>query len=107
MDKSVKRVTVVEGSGENRHSKIVYEGQPLVDEATIPPIERAVRHVVNAALITAQVAYDSYVKRASEGKTDWVFQPRKSTEAGTEAAPGQAADADRGTGYGQYGTRID
>jgi|SRR6516164_8921353 hypothetical protein len=106
MDKSVKRVTVVEGSGENRHSKIVYEGQPLVDEAAMPPIERAVRHVVNAALITAQVAYDSYVKRAAEGKTDWVFQPRGSgTQAGTEAS--HAADEDRGKTYGQSGTRID
>ena len=73
MDKTVKRVTVLEGEREGRQAKVVYD-DPKVDESKIPPVERAIRHVVNAALITAQVAYDSYLKRASEGKTNWLFQ---------------------------------
>ena len=91
MDKSVKRVTVIEGEKENRHANIVYDDHKDVDESAIPPIERAVRHVVNAALITAQVAYDAYVKRAAEGKTDWVFQPHSKGET-PEATPGHDPD---------------
>ena len=75
MDKTVKRVTVLEGDRQNRQAKVVYDDPKTLDESKLPPIERAVRHVVNAALITAQIAYDSYLKRASEGKTSWMFQP--------------------------------
>ena len=87
MDKSVKRVTVIEGDRGKRHATIVYDDQKDVDETATPPIERAVRHVVHAALISAQVAYDTYMKRAAEGKTNWVFEPRgKDTEDAPEAA---------------------
>jgi hypothetical protein len=93
MDKSVKRISVIEGSGENRLAKVVYENPADIDVSAIPPIEQAVRHIVNATLITARVAYDTYVKRAAEGKTDWVFQPRsKGTQAETAAASSHAAD---------------
>jgi hypothetical protein len=91
MDRSVKRVTVIEGAGENRRAKVVYEGQKDEHESEIPPIERAVRHLVNAALISAQVAYDTYIERASKGKAQWVFQPEPK---GTQAAGGAAPDDD-------------
>jgi hypothetical protein len=108
MDKSVKRVTVIEGSGENRQAKVVYEDQKDVDESEIPPIERAVRHVVNAALISAQVAYDTYLRRAVEGKTDWVFQPRgRRAQTPSQPARNVASDQSTGTEHGQSGSRID
>lgn len=98
MDKSVKRVTVIEGAGENRNSKVVYKGSSDHDNSEIPPIERAVRHVVNAALISAQVAYDTYVERATKGQSKWLFQPDKSKdETSTET----------GGARGTRGTRID
>jgi hypothetical protein len=101
MDKSVKRVTVIEGAGENRNSKVVYEGKSEHDESDIPPIERAVRHVVNAALIAAQVAYDNYIERAKKGKTKWVFQPGRDRTVETRT------ETDIGGVRGTYTTRID
>jgi hypothetical protein len=86
MDKTVKRVTVLEGDREGRQEKVVYEDPKALDESKVPPIERAVRHVVNAALIAAQVAYDSYLKRASEGKTSWMFQPPPEAPKSPDAA---------------------
>ena len=102
MDKSVKRVTVIEGASDNRRAKVVYEGQTDLDESEIPPIERAVRHVVNAALISAQVAYDSYIERASKGKTEWVFQPKPKD---TETTPDK--DSHIGDDRGTFGTKFD
>jgi hypothetical protein len=104
MDKSVKRVTVIEGASDKRHAKVVYEGQKADDESEIPPMERAVRHIVNAALISAQVAYDTYVQRASKGKTPWLFQPGAE---GTGTAPHHDKDPDIGDDRGTFGTKFD
>jgi hypothetical protein len=103
MDKSVKRVTVIEGASDNRHAKVVYEG-PKIDESEIPPMERAVRHIVNAALISAQVAYDTYVERASKGKTAWLFQPGAES---TGTTPQHDKDPDIGDDRGTFGTKFD
>jgi|SRR6516165_10564770 hypothetical protein len=109
MDKSVKRVTVVEGSGEDRLSKVVYDDPKDPDEAELPPLERAVRHVVNAALIGVQVAYDTYLSR-------WIFRPHeKGTKPRAEPVAKPAADMHAGAGpdvsvktpYGQFDTRLD
>ena len=114
MDKSVKRVTVVEGSGEDRLAKVVYDDPNDPDESKIPPMERAVRHVVSAALISAQVAYDTYLSRL-------LFRPHEKatdTEETPEAAPGHAPEepvaapsrtpeASVGTYHGQFDTRHD
>src|SRR5262245_46024997 len=94
MDKTVKRVTVLEGDSEDRQAKVVYENPKTLDEATIPPIERAVRHVVNAALITAQVAYDTYLKRAAEGKTNWLFQAPSDDASKSPEAPSTGASVE-------------
>ena len=37
MDKSVKRVTVIEGDRGKRHATIVYDDQKDVDELATPP----------------------------------------------------------------------
>jgi hypothetical protein len=94
MDKTVKRVTVLEGDRQNRQAKVVYDDPKTLDESKLPPIERAVRHVVNAALITAQIAYDSYLKRASEGKTSWLFQPNPEDTASTNISVETTIDDD-------------
>ncbi len=77
MDKLVRRVTVVEGSGENRQAKVVYkaEGEDRDEsyEDFLPSFERSVRHLLKADLIRAQEAYDRHVESASKGKTDWIF----------------------------------
>ncbi len=101
MDKSVKRVTVIEGASDNRRAKVVYEDK-TDDESEIPPIERAVRHVVNAALISAQVAYDNYIERASKGKTEWVFQPKPK-----DTTPDHNKDTDIGDDRGTFRTKYD
>src|SRR5438067_5307196 len=85
MDKTVKRVTVLEGDRQNRQAKVVYDDPKTLDESKLPPVERAVRHVVNAALITAQIAYDTYLKRASEGKTNWMFHSNPEDAKSPEA----------------------
>ena len=103
MDKSVKRVTVIEGAGENRNSKVVYQGASERDDSDIPPIEQAVRHVVNAARISAQVAYDTYIERAKQGKARWLFQPDKGRKDTLESK----RDTESGGLRGTYGTRID
>jgi hypothetical protein len=94
MDKTVKRVTVLEGDRQNRQAKVVYDDPKTLDESKLPPVDRAVRHVVNAALITAQIAYDSYLKRASEGKTNWLFQPNPEDTASTNISVETTIDDD-------------
>ena len=77
MDKIVRRVTVVQGAGEARQSTVVYESDEddLDDEYEAPfrPLERFVRHMLKADLITAQEAYDRHVKSASRGKDRWLL----------------------------------
>jgi hypothetical protein len=101
MDKSVKRVTVVEGSGEDRLAKVVYDDPNDPDESAIPPMERAVRHIVSAALIGAQVAYETYL-------SPLLFRPHeKATEQAPEAAPSPAPEESVGTNHGQFDARLD
>jgi hypothetical protein len=101
MDKSVKRVTVVEGSGEDRLAKVVYDDPNDPDESALPPMERAVRHVVSAALISAQVAYDTYLSRL-------LFRPHeKAPQDAPEAAQSRPPEESVETSHGQFDTRLD
>jgi hypothetical protein len=60
MDKLVKRVTVVQGSGEHRRSTVVFESDEDTDDEherrSFGSLERAVRHMLKAELIRAQEA---------------------------------------------------
>jgi hypothetical protein len=82
MDKLVKRVTVVQGSGNLRQSTVVYESDEDYDEdrdedrerRTFRPFERAIRHILKAELIMAQEAYNRHIKSASHGASDWLLE---------------------------------
>jgi hypothetical protein len=82
MDKLVRRVTVVEGSGGNRHAKVVYENEDYSHEPALHPIERVVRHLLKADLIRAQEAYQSHLDSAAKGSDAWLADaPRNIAEA--------------------------
>jgi hypothetical protein len=78
MDKLVRRVTVVQGSGEHRESKIVYESdedEDLDDSTEAPPfsrLERSVRHILKAHVIAAQDAYQRHLDSAAKGGNSWI-----------------------------------
>ena len=75
MDKLVKRVTVVQGSGENRQANVVYksddeeEGSPGLSQ-----LEKTVRHMLKAQVIAAQEAYQRHVESAGKGGNSWLYE---------------------------------
>lgn len=72
MDKMVRRVTVVQGSGANRQVNVVYESpEAEKDESPSESVERVVRRLLKADLVRAQEAYDRHLKSVSKGKDDW------------------------------------
>jgi hypothetical protein len=84
MDKLVRRVTVVQGGGENRHATIVYERDRDDDDddnddfesdarSFFRPLERVVRHVLKAEVIIAQEAYERHIKSAAHGRQQWLL----------------------------------
>jgi hypothetical protein len=52
VDKLVRRVTVVQGSGENRHANVVYKSDEDedFDEPNLKRTERSVRHMLKSIL---------------------------------------------------------
>src|SRR5262249_28761946 len=77
MDKLVKRVTVVQGSGENRQANVVYKSSEDDDDDAfeIPRmsrLERSVRHMLKAQVIAAQEAYQRHLESAEKGGNTWI-----------------------------------
>jgi hypothetical protein len=78
MDKLVRRVTVVQGSGEHREAKVVYESDEDEDDDDdfgSPPfkrLERSVRHILKAQLIAAQDAYQRHLDSTAKGGHSWI-----------------------------------
>ena len=75
MDKLVKRVSVVQGSGENRHAEVVYrkdEDKDSEDEPNFKRLERNVRRMLKAQVISAQEAYQRHLKSAEKGGNSWL-----------------------------------
>ena len=78
MNKLVRRVTVVQGSGEHRQAKVAYESDDEdedLEESPVPifkPLERAVRHFLKAQVIAAQEAYQHHLESAKKGGHSWV-----------------------------------
>jgi hypothetical protein len=79
MDKLVKRVTVVQSSGDDRAAKVVYtsddddsddgSGQPNFEN-----LERSVRHMLKAQMIAAQEAYQRHLDSAAKKeKNAWLY----------------------------------
>src|SRR5438552_2653340 len=79
MDKLVRRVTVVEGAGENRREKVVYENHedenvPFPSfERSFPSLESAVRYRLKLDLVRAKEAYARHIGSASRRKGGWLF----------------------------------
>ena len=75
MDKLVRRVTLVERSGQNREAKVVFENEDE-DDDRVPPhfrnMERSVRHMLKAQVIAAQEAYERHLESAGKGGRHWM-----------------------------------
>jgi hypothetical protein len=103
MDRLVRRVTVVQGSGEHRTGKVVYERDEDEDwddededrEPSLKSFERAVRHMLKAQLIAAQEAYQRHLDAAAKGGNSWLVDdalnmmkiPRKAAKEMRKASP--------------------
>ena len=76
MDKSVRRVTLVQGSGDNRVSKVVYDATEDDDGMPSGPdlskLEQSVRHMLKAQAIAAQEAYEQHVASATKEGNSWL-----------------------------------
>lgn len=75
MDKLVRRVTLVERSGQAREAKVVYENEDENDDR-VPPqfrnLERSVRHMLKAQAVAAQEAYERHIESAGKGGRHWM-----------------------------------
>jgi hypothetical protein len=77
MDKLVRRVTVVQGTGESRQSNVVYKSDDEDDdESGMRPrrLERAVRHMLKAQVIAAQEAYQRHLDSVEKGGSSWMYE---------------------------------
>ena len=107
MDRHVRRVTVVQGSGEQRVAKVVYERDEDEDEnededededrefPNLKSLERSIRHVLKARVIAAQDAYQRHLDAAAKGGNSWLIDdafrmmkmPRKAVKEMRKASP--------------------
>lgn len=77
MDKSVRRVTVVQGSGAHRSTKVVYDSAEDKEEGSGPDLsklEQGVRHMLKAQMIAAQEAYEAHLKSTEKEGNSWLFE---------------------------------
>lgn len=77
MDKLVRSVTVVQGSGENRQANVVYKSDEDEDDLDVPSfdrLERSVRHLLKAQVIAAQEAYRRHLELVEKGGSSWLVE---------------------------------
>jgi len=77
MDKLVRRVTVVQGSGENRQPNVVYKSDEDEGDDGAPGLnrfERSVRHMLKARVIEAQEAYQRHLDSVKKGGNSWFYE---------------------------------
>jgi len=76
MDKLVRRVTVVQGSGEHRDAKVVYQSDDDPEDSEGKPnlkkLEEGVRHMLKAQVIAAQEAYERHLESAAKEGNSWL-----------------------------------
>jgi hypothetical protein len=91
MDKLVRRVTIVRGSGENRQTDVVYKSGDDEDADLDMPrfnkLERSVRHLLKAQVIGAQEAYQRHLESVEKGgllARRGSIQPHQGTPEGHE-----------------------
>ena len=111
MDKLVKRVTVVQGSGENRRTEVVYESEheDEEDRPKLHGLERSIRHMLKAQVIAAQEAYQRHLSSAGKGGMAWVTEApgnivkatRKAAKEMRKSVPfGSRSDEEEDEGHG-------
>jgi hypothetical protein len=76
MDKLVRRVTVVQGSGDTRQTNVVYRSDDDDDEKspTMNRLERRVRRMLKAQVIAAQEAYQRHLDSVGKGGNTWLYE---------------------------------
>jgi hypothetical protein len=72
MDKLVKRVTVVQGSGQNRSANVVYESDEDEDGEE-SRLERSIRHILKAQVVGAQEAYQRHLASVEKRGSSWLL----------------------------------
>jgi hypothetical protein len=73
MDKLVKRVTVVQGSGQHRTANVVYKSGEEEEDGEENGLERTIRHILKAQVIAAQEAYQRHLDSVAKGGKSWIF----------------------------------
>jgi len=82
MDKLVRRVTVVSGSGDHTSAQVAYRSDDDKDrdeffEDLERPrsrrAERSMRHMLKADLIAAQNAYQRHLASVRKGGEEWIY----------------------------------
>src|SRR5437764_854970 len=81
MDKLVRRVTVVQRSGDTRERTVVYEDpDERHDEENrrktspwLRPVEHIARHLLKAQLVGYQDAYQRYLNSARRRRNGWLY----------------------------------
>lgn len=91
MDKLVRRVTVIERSGDVRVATVAYEQQEQTGDETaqsspiLRPVERLVRRILKADVIFTQEQYRRHLDSARR-KNGWLFDaPSNILHAGVKA----------------------
>jgi ferredoxin-NADP reductase len=93
MDKSVRRVTVVQASGDHRESKVVFDNEgdedaddEVEDHPSFRRLEQSVRHMLKAHVIEAQEAYQRHLESVEKGGRHWMVEgPRNMMRARRKA----------------------
>jgi len=89
MDKIIRRVTVIERSGQNRKAKVVYNNSEDDEDEDSPHfhrLERSVRQMLKAQVIEAQDAYQRHLDSAAKGGNAWLYDsPRNLMRARRKA----------------------
>ena len=78
MDRLVRRVTVIQGTGEHRQANVVYKSEDEDEDDSGMPrprrLERAVRHMLKAQVIAAQEAYQRHLDSVDKGGSSWMYE---------------------------------
>jgi len=85
MDKLVRRVTVVSGSGDHRSAHVAYRSNDDKDRDDFDDFggdlerprlrraERSMRHMLKADLVAAQNAYQRHLASVRKGGEEWIY----------------------------------
>src|SRR5205085_11404921 len=92
MDKLVRRVTVVQRSGDVRTATVTYQDPELEEEQRVKtspllrPIERVVRRILKADVILTQEQYQRHLESGRQRRNGWLYDlPSNVAHSGIKA----------------------